>query len=548
MSIESAIDGNATDSNARAARTRLHGRMIDVHIDKDNPLRSYITVEADPKNNLGMFAGIYNVALNEELTPPQRYQSAKKAQERGSGVCGGLINERMIRRKGKPVLLNNFRLTGDQVGTCRWIDFSRKEVHRRAALVHTAEVKSRNNQGAAGYPRITHITVLRHEAFEVEDAEAVERLKTLADKHFTEATRPRDHKIPKDPSDPDGDQMQHLRSSMPRSAFAFVIIDDKTKEVLEYSDFIHCRRTFKDSDMPAHFTQEDVQEFRGRYPSLPFNGESIQMALNKAREYADKNYSGDCSPKVLCVEGVRYRISKVAESTDIQSSRSVAETPASINDMSPVELTHLANQSQYLAMRQDGGEASRKIRNCAYVPDVTFNFADNKGDTFSRFIDCKTEYPSLNVPWITQITFNQEPLVVPEIMKEPAINPVPTNRKPSQPEQGSEEPGKSPQSLGNGQESHPDSSFREAPAQESHSNAPAEQPADASQQSAMADDPSFAESERLGDPRHATDTPKEEPHTPSSTASQTREEQPSKTAQNPDADLFHGPGSYTFGS
>ena len=91
----------------------------------------------------------------------------------------------------------------------------------------------------------------------------------------------------KDKSDPDGDQMQHLRHSMPRSAFAFVIIDSNTREILEYSDFLHRRRNFKDSDMPSHFTTDDVKEFRGQYPSLPYNGEAIQMALKQVKDYQE---------------------------------------------------------------------------------------------------------------------------------------------------------------------------------------------------------------------------------------------------------------------
>lgn len=542
MSIESAINGSAANSSStqdKAPRTRLHGRIVDVHVDKDNPLKSYITVEADAKNNLGMFSGTYNVSLNQELTAPQRYQAATRAKERGSGVCGGLINEKMMRRKGKPVLLNNFRETGEHVGTCRWIDFSRKEVHRRAALVHTAEVKSRANQGEAAYPRITNITVMRHDAFDVDDQEAVERMKALADRHFSEATKPRDHTVPRDKSDPDGDQLQHLRSSMPRSAFAFVIIDDNSKEVMEYSDFLHRRQKFKDSDMPGHFTQEDIKEFNGKYPSLPYNGESIQNALNLVKGYAEKTYGGgEISPKVLCVEGVRYRTSKVAESTDIQSPRTVEETPSSINEMSPVEMIHLASKTQFATSISDNEKNPRRIRNCAYVNDITFNFADNKGDTYSRFIDCKSEYPSLDTPWISKITFQQEPLVIPEVMKEPVVNAVngskyAPHQEGNKQDRQSESPTKSPTDA---EHVTPDPAA-DAPANtvapEDEPQPQAEPPAD--QQEApkpQVDDPSFAENERLDAPSQQDEVP----------AARSEAE-----AGNPDADIFHDPGSFTFG-
>lgn len=526
MSIEAAIGDSSQPSEGL---TRLYGKIIDVHVDSQNPMRSYITVAADEKNNRGLHSGTFNVILNEEIPPAQRIQTAAVAEEKGSGITGGLINEKMKRRIGRPVLLNNFMRTGEGTGSCRWIDFYSTEIHRRSALVHTYAVADSKRPGSTRYPRITHLTVIRHDAFDVENLDAMERMKSLADKHFTEATRSSDYTVPQNPADPDGIRLNHIRSSMPRSAFAFVIIDKDSKQVLQYSNFLHQRSKFKDSDIPSHLTPEDAKAFKGRYPSLPYNGESLQLALNQVKGYAKRKYADSgITPQILCVEGVRYSVTKKSVNPDIQSLRDEASIRRHEQKLSPVEMIHLANQTQYASSSLPGEQTTSPIRRCAYVKDVVFSFAPNKGDTFSRYINCKAEYPMLDTPWITQITLDGNPLNVPNSLKAPLAASVwqalQNTPPPSGQEADQQHPSVSASPMESGQDSSQEPANLSAAAAAASGNAPATASA----------------------PTPITSTQTDPTNNPKIDLEQ-RPEPPTTPPTNPDADLYHGPGNLMFG-
>lgn len=408
----------------KPARHDLHGKVIDVHIDASAPLNSYLTIKAESESNFGRYAGTYNVSLDNSMSSEDRYRVAREAKQNGGGFSGALINEYAQKVKNRYVIMENFVLIGEHVGTARWLKSSSNNIHRRPGIIdtHIRSIEGKDRIPGKKYIRTTSLTVFNHNSFDVNDTEALGKMMERADKHYTMCTKPRDYMV-KMPNQ-DGNENLFLRSSMPRTNLALIVVNAANNEVQEYTTFFDRRKNVKPTDFPSHFTDKDVKEFSGPYSGLPYNSESIARLINSFQKYTLEHYK-DQEVKVLVTEAIRYIASWSATGDrDMTCDRPVDDMPVNPSFLKPIEAIHQANKTTYSVSKRSTHENS-SVQTGAYIENVTWEHSKNQGNTFNRFITTRPSYPSKNIPWITKIMHKGQSLLVPLELQIPRKNAAP---------------------------------------------------------------------------------------------------------------------------
>jgi len=379
----------------RAARTGgdvpVLMRVDDVNV-QAGTISVTISREENP-DNTEVEPGQYTVQMDTSAIPVHKRQASA---ERATGAFyGGLVTEKMERKKGQHLLAEGFHVTAPGQATARWLNSTRAALtENRAGLVHTRQV----NRNGQDFIETTGMTILDTEAFDVWDGNAFsERMReTLqaAKLNFERGT------IANNTYDSEG--RLWMWRSMPSTSMMFAVFDKQAQQVVETTSIYNRNPDPQPEDYPDYLGAEDrlVQTPRGpRKRSLPLDDQKFSTIANDFTQYARDKYQGQ-DVAVIAVRGTRTEASRQKDPRNFDM-----HSPASANR--PVSVCHQENQ---LAYRLDPQDNETTQKGLAFVRTAAVRFARNSGDTYSKYATYKHSFPETGRHFLHYVRYQGNPL------------------------------------------------------------------------------------------------------------------------------------------
>lgn len=441
-------------------------RVDDVNVQAGS-LTCTVTREENP-DNPAVEPGQYTVQMDTQAIPiHKRQQSAERAT---GSFYGGLIGEKMERKKGQHLLAEGFHVTAPGQATARWLNSTRAALtENRAGLVHTRQVK-RNGQD---FIETSGMTILDTEAFDIwEGGEFSERMRetlTAADANFERGTVPNNKR--------DSEGRVWMWSSMPSTSMMFAVLDKQAQQVVETTTIYNRNPDPAPEDYPDYLGAEDrlVQTPRGpRKRSLPLNAEKFSVIANDFTQYAREKYQGQ-DIALIAVRGTRTEASRQKDPRNF-------DMHSSASDNRPVTVCHKESQAAY---RLDPLDDEATQKGLAFVRTAAVRFARNTGDTYSKFATYKHSFPETGRHFLHYIRYQGQPMNV-----HPALS-TPINAQGPSAEHNAQAPGVTTPEQPAGSQQPLQGNSNPPPVNQQSGNPPADQPQqpspDAQRESAQPD-------------------------------------------------------------
>ena len=381
------------------ASPKLVGEIIDVQIVPNDPMLSTITVRANPADNLNIYSGDYTLRMDGSKSVASRLEVWQKARAEGTGFCGALITEDTKRKLGEKVLFEGVRFQDERNATTSWLRSYKNERRRSPGLLKTIEATATDPYTNQPYKSLKLVSVACQEgdAFDLREDARWAKLMKRADHYYKLGTTPSNLRNEKG--------QLFLRASMPATSATFALIDNETKQVVEFSA-LNSKILPNPADYPEHYTDRDITLAGGRRAYIPRNGENFEKMRHGYFAHIKEHYPGrDMTP--ICIELTEYRVTtKASKNADLQC----PITPAIGSNPNPLQEMHHANSVYF---RDDASEASSFTRPGSYHPDICLQKAPNVGQTFSQFVRPEYDYQPAeyrNLPWLAFVNFKGSPL------------------------------------------------------------------------------------------------------------------------------------------